>query len=526
MELGASSASSASPIEAQATALPRFASDRTVEAWIKPGDTYLRYFAGWGSPESGSGFSVGTDAGSVVVNSSAEVLRFPSSALADAGSWHHLVVTFGAGQVVVYLDGTSVGSKSFANPISTDPLGGLIVGNNVAEGNPWFGGLDELAIYPTALTPVQVAAHFARSGHGPPAAPTAVTATPGTNRLSVRWDSVVPLDGISHYRLQARQGNTVVAAVATTGKFAQLTGLPSGVAYTARVVAVNAYGASPEGVSAAATPTGSASTYVSSVLADQPDAYYRLGESAGVPVAVDSSGRNQTLSSARGGRDAAGAIRGDSDTAALSDAGEPLAAGRVAVPVGNDSRSVEAWIQPTEPYQGWLASWGSGGNRRAFAVSAHDSEVVVSAGTEQLKFLMGRNLDDAQWHHLVASYNGTNRTVTVYLDGTSLGAQSFNGPLNTPPGTVLHLAADTNGYTGFYGGMDELAIYPAALSAAEVSAHFAASGHGRPNAPASVSVTPQANAVAVTWPAPTAGDPVTGYLVAAVQAGVVRQARY
>ena len=66
---------------------------------------------------------------------------------------------------------------------------------------------------------------------------------------------------------------------------------------------------------------------------------------------------------------------------------------------------------------------------------------------------------------------------------------------------------EVGGPNGYSGTVDEVAIYPTALSAAQIANHFAASGYTRPGVPGSVVATTGSNSVSVSWTAPTATVP-------------------
>ena len=82
------------------------------------------------------------------------------------GAWSHVVATFDGSVTVIYLDGVEVGrnSGSAAGPIGGGP-GALVIGDTPqGQFNKLAGDLDELAIYGSALSPAQVAAHFQAAG--------------------------------------------------------------------------------------------------------------------------------------------------------------------------------------------------------------------------------------------------------------------------------------------------------------------------------------------------------------------------
>ncbi len=79
--------------------------------------------------------------------------------------------------------------------------------------------------------------------------------------------------------------------------------------------------------------------------------------------------------------------------------------------------------------------------------------------------------------------NGT--SATVYVDGASLGTQTFPTTLDTLPAPQGFRSAPTSRAAAAYfsGDLADVAVFPAALTAAQVAAQYAASGGARGEAP-------------------------------------------
>lgn len=81
--------------------------------------------------------------------------------------------------------------------------------------------------------------------------------------------------------------------------------------------------------------------------------------------------------------------------------------------------------------------------------------------------------------------SSTGASVGIYLDGAQIGVQ--NGPPNLldMTGTFFGVALETGwaaggtGWTYFNGSLDEIAIYPHGLTAAQVKTHFQARSIGK-----------------------------------------------
>src|SRR6202043_1621086 len=180
---------------------------------------------------------------------------------------------------------------------------------------------DEVAVYPSALTSTQIGAHFTASGDTRPTAPGSVSATAGTNQATVTWTAstaTVPTGetGVLGYVVTAYAGSTArnATSVGAAATSATLTGLKSGTAYTLQVYAINGFGSGAVGTSSAVTPTGTTTTYASTILGDTPAFYYRLDDSG--PQITDSSGNVHHAVPGTGYTNGvSGALSSDSDTA-------------------------------------------------------------------------------------------------------------------------------------------------------------------------------------------------------------------
>jgi len=144
----------------------------SVEAWFATtigGGKIIGFGSSQTGPSSTSDRNVYlTDTGQVVfgVNSSGNALKTilsPSTYL--DGNYHHVVATMSSAGMVLYVDGASVGTDP--NTKGKNPTGWWRVGYDTLNGWPYqptrsffTGSLDEVAVYPTALTAGRVAAHY------------------------------------------------------------------------------------------------------------------------------------------------------------------------------------------------------------------------------------------------------------------------------------------------------------------------------------------------------------------------------
>lgn len=128
--------------------------DRTV-AWFK--DSPYWYLS---IDASGRPYFVADDYQSGVV-------RMESPYPANDNKWHHAAVTINHGGVSrLYIDGVQVASKTFT-PGSYSGTAPIEIGDSRSQ-FAYTGLLDEVAIYPTALSGARIAAHFNAVETGPP----------------------------------------------------------------------------------------------------------------------------------------------------------------------------------------------------------------------------------------------------------------------------------------------------------------------------------------------------------------------
>lgn len=139
-----------------------FSSDSfSVEWWLKPthsGSAYGQTLSGgdWGNwvfRATGDGaIDCGTD--SATSFSAAEL---PAGTL-RAGEWQHLVYTYDRGTASLYHNGRLLAAKPQTRPL---PWGTFILGATLGEqGSPFWGGVDEAALYAHALPLERVRAHY------------------------------------------------------------------------------------------------------------------------------------------------------------------------------------------------------------------------------------------------------------------------------------------------------------------------------------------------------------------------------
>jgi hypothetical protein len=146
---------------------------------------------------------------------------------------------------------------------------------------------------------------------------------------------------------------------------------------------------------------------------------------------------------------------------------------------GSQSRTVEFWIKP-ETENRLTAPFFSGGSgtRKIFEVALDvnaDNDIYIATSGADVK-TGGGVINENQWNHIVVTYNGGNINTTnllIYHDGI-LQNTTFSGTQGLANTSDTNYAIGKDTLTAgrvVNGTIDEVNIYPRALSAAEVLAH-------------------------------------------------------
>lgn len=219
-----------------------------------------------------------------------------------------------------------------------------------------------------------------------------------------------------------------------------------------------------------------AAAYAAMILADNPLAYWRCSDAAS-PI------KDMIGGLAAGATSAplllqAGALPGDSDMAIASGASGYFDAGNAGglAFAGAQAHSFECWLYPTTvdaSNRCPISFRGGGTNGWTFWLK----NTVPYTGVEGFNAGLVRGAYNSdfvpqanQWMHFVFAFDGT--TGRVYINGKLTGANGGNQAIAA--GNDLRFMSDAGGLTNFLGSMDEIAFYPAALSAQRILQHYQA----------------------------------------------------
>jgi hypothetical protein len=413
----------------------------------------------------------------------------------NSGGWvtHHLLdqsLTDGSlGHWTPNDDDTLLGPRAMATDGNQLFLGGDFENVN---GKPQQG----FAIFPAKPDSVYPS--------NPTTAPTVTSTSTGT--VTVQFPAVSSADvGTLNYNIYRDGGKTPIATLtATSWPWAlpvltyQDKGLTAGSTHTYTYAATDGThlsGQSPVSASVTVSSTSPSSTYSQTVLNNNPSFFWPLNDSGS--TANDAS-PNSFDGTYTGGttQGVPGPLTGSTATSFDGQTGNVTAQTAVN---GPQTFSIEGWFNTTTNTGGKLIGFGSSqtglsGNYDRHIYMMNDGQLVFGVWNNATETIETPNTyNDGQWHYVVATYDATNTTspnLALYVDGqligtaTSSSAQSYTGywrvggdNLNgwnlDPWGSNSQGTTQPNSYY-FNGTIADVAVYPTALTAAQVQAHFAA----------------------------------------------------
>jgi PKD repeat protein len=479
------------------------------------------------APQFGGSFGVGIGSGASRNN-----VFFTRPA---AGTWHHYVFVLdttapAASQITPYVDGQPVtyqkadsgsGAPAFAKS-------NLYFMSRAATALFGAGDLDEVAIYDRALSGATVAEHF--NSDSVNKRPTASFQAPASAKVgqAVTFDASASkdadgtiakyewdLDGNGSYETDT--GTTPTASRTYTSAAAvsvhlRVTDDKGATAAAVRVLTV-------EGEAGPEEEGGKQPTYSEGVLktAGVLD-YWRLGEAVG-PALLDSAGPNSATAAGGATLGATGALTGDPDTAVSFDGIDDSASapvqmgGKTAVTVGfwlkwdawknNDELAMELTDNFNETPGGFLIDPNS--SYSSFAVG-------IGMGSSRNVSIFARPTA-GEWHHyafVLDTAAPASEQVIPYVDGQPVSYTKVESGTGASPFADANLYFMSRAGSGLFGagGLDEVALYGRALSAAEIANQFALSiPNATPEASFSAAPNPALTGANVTFNGAASKDP-------------------
>ena len=464
-----------------------------------------------GCGQGGEQYSMDIDAGKFrfFVRNASSTPTIINTTVAPNGTWQHVCAVYKAvdGLMKLYVNGVQAGTAT-PPPSLLANSHELSIGARQQynyEGAPYdydlVGLVDDARVFGRALVAAEVQALY---NAAPTIAPTIVqdpvgrtVFAGGTVSLSAVAGGTLPL------KYQWYKGATAVTGATTTTLIIASVNSTNVGNYSLRVTNGGGYtNSAPAIVALLPTP---ANTYESLVVADAPEAYWRLNETYdGSGAIFDSMGRHDGATRSWGGTvdggagfnyGQTGAVADNADTSILfQNAYQNL----VTVPYSAALNSVpftfECWANlsslPVSPlfygtYSSVSSSAGGVVNRGSgvFALGQYNDweDWFYENGVWGVGY--GSPIEINQWVHLVSSYDG--QWQRFYVNGTLVSSLATTfWPNTTSPFHIGSTRSDwATGDKWFDGRLDEVVWYGKALSSARINAHYTLGLYGTGSLP-------------------------------------------
>ena len=237
--------------------------------------------------------------------------------------------------------------------------------------------------------------------------------------------------------------------------------------------------------SASAAVCGTPNAYSTAVLADGPLSYFRLDESGGSTICDSSATPTNGTYGAGVSYGTPGATTGDAAitaTAGIGNAGPGLS--------GSHDFTLEGWFRRTTTTQDQtLVAIGAAGKGHIAGLNLwttttrgnYPIAAASSIGLDTYESInqwdtapAGVNLWDGKWHYVAVTYSAAADVATAYVDGQSLGTRTPIALSITAGPILLGHWVDTVINQPLIGSANDIAVYPTALPAGRIAAHYQA----------------------------------------------------
>ena len=382
-----------------------------------------------------------------------------------------VVATYDGSDLRIYVNGTLKGTTAASGSIDAYD-GSLTIGSG---GDGYFdGGLDEVAVFGSALSSTQISAQYSAAGVG------CVNIGGATSSTY----TVAAADVGSRIRVAVTATNSDGSATAySTDTLMVSAGMPAPTALP------TVSGSAAEG-STLTTTSGSWSNspssygyqwqrcgeYSQTVIGDDPAGYWRLGEASGT-TAADSSGFDNagTYSSVTlGGASGIGTSNGDPDTsAAFNGTSSNVSIASTTSLTPSTAFSVEEWVNPTYGSGSWegTAIGKVGSDSLSYSQSPDQLLFVIRIGSGYAE--VDTSLSPGAWAFIVATYD--NSHLRLYVNGTLESTVAASGAINTSTSPVV---IGNGTYNYWNGSLDEAAVFNSTLSSTQITAQYNAANVG------------------------------------------------
>jgi hypothetical protein len=220
--------------------------------------------------------------------------------------------------------------------------------------------------------------------------------------------------------------------------------------------------------------------YANTVAADSPTGYWRMGELTGTTAAASAGAVTGTYTNGPF-LGVAGAVNDDDMAPKFDGTNDYVGLGDNFDLDANTTYTLECWISPaaaaTANYPIVIGKYNATGGWWLYLESSAQAtpnavtfERLGSSGSDATSSdAVAYALPVNAWSHVAVSYDGTD--LRIYVNGVQ--RDTTTSTRSVPNKTTAMTVGGAGGATdSFNGRVDEVAVYPTALSAARIQAHY------------------------------------------------------
>ncbi|MFF5444918.1 DNRLRE domain-containing protein [Streptomyces sp. NPDC012888] len=335
---------------------------------------------------------------------------------------------------------------------------------------------------------------FASTGDvGAPTTPVVSAASVKPGEVQVRWRTSYDADDSKlTYRIYRNGSATPIASVAASSLEWERpqaswndTTVQAGQSYSYRVTATDAAGnTSALSATASVTVPTAVQSYPNQVRADGAELYWRYDDSVS-PYVADSSengNRSGVQVNAPALKQTPGAVTGSSTAMGFNGTSQKLHSDRRQEGVGS-AFTLETWFKTGTSRGGKLIGFGNNTTRNSGSYDKHVYMTnsgrlafgVYNGSARTITTGLFDTYNDNKWHHVVATSGPAG--MALYVDGQLKGTAPVTN--STVTWGYWHVGGDQlSGWPNrptsnfFAGQLDETAVYPSALSSAQIKNHY------------------------------------------------------
>ena len=475
----------------------------TVAFWLKPdaGCDSLAKILFWGTSAGDKALAMRLNATSgknLMVTTWNGNQEIPIPTLRD-GNWHHIAVSYtgltSGNNIAVYYDGASI--HSFARPSFSPLKKDLFIGNmagtawgSAGGGNPYTGLMDDFILAPRCLTAKEVASLVENGAAN-------IIGKTVLGDVAAKSSGVLAAEG-DEIALKTLSGRAFAGGVEMQSAGSTLEiGAGAGSAGTAFSGVIGGADSTlvKKGADYALSLSGAAKGVTNVVVEagtlslNRPLArrglVLRCSFDDAADIARDSSpgGMPLEITNAVPVTAVAGGISGTAGHFPGSAAflGTGTACMPSSFPRGNESYTISVWIKPTAAACTGtvpICCWGSPANSRLVMLRFNGEGKIMYSNYGADHDMTGlSDLTDGNWHHVVATYDGSTRKKVLYYDGVKKKEVTLSGDLNVGMDSysfeIGHSSSISSRLNQYYtGDMDEFMVFNYAWDADEVAAEF------------------------------------------------------